>query len=162
MKPTVYVETTVVSYLTARPHRDIIVSAHQQLTREWWEVAPDHFQTVVSDLVLLEASRGDSVAAADRLALLDPLPQIEITSEDRELARKLVEAGAIPAGSADDALHIAVAAANGCDFLVTWNFRHIANPTMKARIADVCRRAGYVSPVICTPEELKEGFDELD
>lgn len=162
MKPSVYIETTVISYLTARPHRDIVVAAHQQVTREWWEGAADRYQLIVSDLVLLEASRGDIVAATERMAVLEPLPQLEITEEDRRLAQRLVDAAAIPATAAEDALHIAVAAANGCDFLVTWNFRHIANPAMKSRIADVCREAGYVSPVICTPEELKEGRDDVD
>ena len=162
MNPSVYVETTVVSYLTARPHRDIVVAAHQQLTREWWDGATDRYQLFISDLVLVEASRGDRVAAAERLAALEPLAQLEITREDQALAKRLVEAAAIPAAAAEDALHIAVAAANGCDFLVTWNFRHIANPAMKNRIADVCRAAGYVSPVICTPEELKEGRDYVD
>ena len=162
MNPSVYVETTVVSYLTARPHRDIVVAAHQQLTREWWSGATDRYQLFISDLVLVEASRGDRAAAAERLAALEPLAQLEITREDQALAKRLVEAAAIPATAAEDALHIAVAAANGCDFLVTWNFRHIANPAMKTRIADVCRAAGYVSPVICTPEELKEGRDYVD
>ncbi len=162
MKPSVYIETTVVSYLTARPHRDIVVAAHQQLTREWWNGAADRYQLFVSDLVLWEASRGDAVAAAERLVAVESLQPLEITGEDQFLAKRLVEAAAIPAAAAEDALHIAVAAANGCDFLVTWNFRHIANPAMKTRIADVCRAAGYVSPVICTPEELKEGRDYVD
>ena len=162
MKPMVYIETTVVSYLTARPHRDIVVSAHQQLTREWWDGAADRYQLVISDLVVNEAGRGDVLAASERLAALKPLPQLEITDEDRVLAKRLLDAGVIPAKVAEDALHIAVAAANGCDFLVTWNFRHIANPTMKSRIADECRNAGYVSPVICTPEELKEDCDHVD
>ncbi len=154
MKPSVYIETTVISYLTARPHRDIVVAGHQQSTRDWWETASDRFELYASDVVLYEASAGDPTAANERLAVLQELPLLGISADARMLAANLVDSGAIPAKAAEDALHIAVAAVSGIQFLVTWNFRHIANATMEAQIAAMCRQAGYEPPVICSPEHL--------
>jgi len=111
---------------------------------------------LASELVVQEASVGDRDAAHDRLVVLDSLTLLEITESARDLARQLVEAAAIPAKAAEDALHLAIAATNGVEYLVTWNCRHLANATMRAKIEVVCRDAGYQPPTICTPEELLE------
>ncbi|MYC68129.1 MAG: type II toxin-antitoxin system VapC family toxin [Acidobacteriia bacterium] len=156
MNPTVYLETSVVSYLTGRPSQDVVTAAYQEITQEWWSRAPDRFSLVTSKLVVTEAVSGDSDAARARLAALETIPLVEVTVEAIELDRELVDRGAVPPGAADDAAHIATAAAHGLDYLVTWNFRHIANATMRPRIEDVCRSSGYEPPVICTPRELME------
>ena len=156
MKPRVYVETSVISYLTAWASRDVVVAGHQQVTRDWWKSSQDRFDVVASELVVQEASAGDLDAAKDRLQVLDMLTLLEITESARDLARQLVVAAAIPAKAAEDALHLAIAATNGIDYLVTWNCRHLANATMRAKIEEVCRDAGYQPPAICTPEELME------
>ena len=156
MKPRVYVETSVVSYLTAWASRDVVVAGHQQVTRDWWKTCQDRFEVLASELVVQEAGVGDSDAARDRLLVLDSLALLEITESARELARQLVVAAAIPAKAAEDALHLAIAATNGVEYLVTWNCRHLANATMRAKIEEVCRDAGYQPPAICTPEELLE------
>ncbi len=156
MKPTVYVETSVVSYLTARPSRDVVVAAYQEVTRDWWHTAPNRFMLYASALVISEARSGDSEAARGRLEVLGTLPLLDATGPAVELTEKLLDEGAVPRTAAEDAAHIAIAAANGVDYLVTWNFRHIANATMRSRIEDVCRRSGYGPPVICTPSELVE------
>ena len=156
MNPTVYVETSVISYLTGQPSQEVVTAAYQEITREWWSMAPDRFSLVTSELVVTEAASGDSDAARARLAALRTIPLVDVTVEAIELNRELVDRGAIPPSAADDAAHIATAAANGLDYLVTWNFRHIANATMRPRIEDVCRSAGYDPPVICTPRELME------
>lgn len=156
MNLTVYVEASVVSYLTARPARDVVVAAYQEITQEWWSRAPSRFSLVTSELVVAEAASGDSDAARARLALLDTIPLIDVTKEAIELNQKLVDLGAVPAKAADDAAHIATAAVNSVGYLATWNFRHIANATMRPRIEEVCRSAGYEPPVICTPSELME------
>jgi len=159
MKPTAYIETTVISYLTAWPSRDVVIAGHQQITREWWQNAVDRFELVASQLVVDEASAGDPDAASERLAALNSVTLLDATDEALELARQLIEAGAIPEKAAEDAAHIAVAVTNGVEFMVTWNCRHIANASMRSRIESVCRNAGYEPAIICTPDELMEPND---
>ncbi len=156
MIPTAYVETSVVSYLTARPSRDVVTAAYQAVTRDWWRLAPDKFQLVASALVISEAGAGDPDAARARLEALESVTLLEATLEAERLAGTLLDSGAIPRRAAGDAAHIAVAAANGADYLVTWNFRHIANAAMRSQIERACRQAGFEPPVICTPNELME------
>jgi predicted nucleic acid-binding protein len=160
MKPRAYVETTVVSYLTARPSRDVVIAAQQQITREWWQSAASRFDLIASELVVQEASAGDPDAAKDRIAVLEDLELLEVTSEIGELAQLLMDSGAIPRKAPEDALHIALAAINGIDYLVTWNCRHIANAALRTLIDEVCLTAGYSPVVICTPQELMETSDE--
>ena len=156
VKPKVYVETSVVSYLTAWPSRDAVVAGHQQVTRDWWQSCEERFEILASELVVQEASAGDELAARERLEVLGRLTLLEITEEARDLARQLVEFAAIPRKAAEDALHLAIAATNGVDYLATWNCRHLANATMREQIEMMCRAAGYRPPFICTPEELLE------
>lgn len=155
-KPVVYVETSVVSYLAARPSRDVVVAAYQQVTREWWRSAPDHFDLVASDLVVAEAGMGDRDAARARLAVLESVTLLEATGDAADLTLALIDSKSVPRNAADDAAHIAIAVTNQVGFLVTWNFRHIANAALRSRIERVCRQAGYTPPVICTPNELME------
>jgi predicted nucleic acid-binding protein len=157
MRSKLYVETSVISYLTARPSRDVISLGHQQLTREWWENAAAEFDLYASRLVVAEAQLGNAEAAAARLALLEPITLLAETADSRTLARQLLAAGGLPVKAASDALHIAIAAVHGMDFLVTWNCRHIANARMIRFVTQTCEGAGYRVPVICTPEELGEG-----
>ncbi len=152
----VYVETTVVSYLTAWPSRDVVIAGHQQITRDWWDIRRHDFQLCVSQLVVSEASAGDAQAAQDRLAVLRSMTVLETTNDALELAKELIRAGALPAKAASDALHIAVAAAHAVPYLVTWNCRHLANATMRPMIEAGCAAKGFKAPIICTPEELLE------
>jgi predicted thioesterase len=155
-KPKVYVETTVISYLTAWPSRDLVVAAHQQITRDWW-ANRDPFELVISDLVMQEASAGDSTAAQDRLKVLATMTLVEVTETAKALARKFIEAGALPVKAANDALHIAAAVTNGVDYFVTWNCRHIANATLLPEIEACCIDAGFRPVRVCTPEQLLGG-----
>ena len=150
----VYIETTIVSYLTARPSRDLIMAAHQQLTQEWWENRRANFDLYTSQFVIQESSTGDAKMAQTRLEALEEIPLLSVTQEAVTLARTLVEKGPIPEKADVDALHIAVAATNGMDYLLTWNCKHIANAEMQIGIGKLCRAAGFEPPVICTPEEL--------
>lgn len=154
MKPRLYLETTVVSYLTARPTRDIVMSARQQLTQEWWDRRRGDFDICISQLVLAEAARGDSAAAGRRLAALREFTVVEFPQPVPKLAEALLNSRLLPANAADDAVHIAVAAVQNVHFLLTWNFRHIANATHAAEIRALVAKLGYTCPVICTPEEL--------
>lgn len=161
-RPRVYVETSIVSYLTPRPARDIVIAGRQQATRDWWETAPTRFDLVISQVVREEAAVGDPEAARARLAALAPLTALAAPVEARELARRLVDASAVPKRAARDATHVAIAAVHGVEFLVTWNFRHMANAVARPRIESVCRRAGVEPPVLCTPEELVDTEVESD
>jgi hypothetical protein len=156
MKPRIYVETSVISYLTARPSRDLIVAAHQEITREWWKTRRGEFSLFYSDAVRAEAAMGDSVAAAERLAILDGLELLEIPPQAMGLANALVEATALPPKARVDALHIAVAAYEQMDFVLTWNFKHIANAQLAGKVRQVCEAHGLACPVLCSPLELME------
>jgi hypothetical protein len=158
-KPAVYLETSVVGYATSRPSRDLIVAGRQQITRDWFARRAEAYDLFVSQLVAGEASGGDEGAARERAGFLRGIARLGITDAAGELADKLVESGAVPQKAAEDALHIAVAAVHGVEYLLTWNCKHIANATMRQTIETVCREAGYEPPVICTPEELLN--DEL-
>ena len=152
MKPRLYLETTIPSYLTSRPSRDLIIAGHQQITKEWWDTGRGSFQIYI--LVLDEARAGDADASRERLNVLRPFPLLDIAPEVTVLAAALVASGKIPRKAASDAAHIAVATVHGMDFLVTWNCVHIANATISKAVASICREYGYECPVICTPEEL--------
>jgi predicted nucleic acid-binding protein len=156
MKPRAYIETTVPSYLTAWPSRDLIRAAHQQITREWW-LGRDALELFTSRLVLEECRAGDSQAALERLAALAGIPLLEQLPEAASLAEALIQMVELPPRAAADALHIALAAIHGMDYLVTWNCTHIANATFRPRIESTCRAQGFEPPVICTPEQLPMG-----
>lgn len=156
MAQRVYLETSVVSYLTARPSRDIVVAGHQQITHEWWETQRENFHLCISQLVFKEASSGDPQAASRRFDILKTMTLLETTGEALELARELVSEGALPPKAANDALHISIAATNGVPFLLTWNCRHLANAAMRPVIDRVCEQMNFAPPIICTPEELLE------
>ncbi len=157
MKQRVYLETTIVSYLTARPSRDLILAAHQEVTRQWWERRRADFEVYVSQLVLDEAGRGDPEAANRRVSLLAGMARLQMTDQAAGLARELIRAHALPREGIEDALHIAVAAVNGMDLLLTWNCRHIANAELAPAIRATIERSGYDPPIICTPDELSGG-----
>jgi predicted nucleic acid-binding protein len=150
----VYLETSVISYLVSRPSRDLVVAAHQQITRQWWEECRESFQLYVSQMVIQEAGSGDPAAAQRRLGELVAIPLLGLTDEAQALARELIENGALPRQAVEDALHIALATVHGMDYLLTWNCRHIANARMREAVVSVCMMRGYEPPVICTPEEL--------
>jgi len=156
MKPRVYLETSIVSYLAARPSRDIIIAAHQELTNEWWENRRKRFDVFVSQLVIQEAKAGDKNAAQKRLDILDQMPLLELNENVISLARILM-AEVMPPKAVEDALHIAVATIHGMDYLLIWNCKHIANAEKEHAIAAVCRSNNFEPPIICTPEELMGG-----
>ena len=160
MRRTAYVETSIISYLAARPSRDLIVAARQQITPTWWQERRPCFDLYVSQVVLDEARAGDPEAAERRMALLAPLPVLDMTPEVAELAAVLIERVPLPPRAGADAAPIAVAAYHGMDFLVTWNSTHIANAELRPRVEQVCRESGHPAPVLCTPDELMGESDD--
>ena len=156
MKSKVYLETTVISYFTAKPSRDIITAAHQQITQEWWETRRKDFDLFISELVEQEASAGDEDAVQRRLIFLKGLPALQVDQAAIDLARFLVSENGLPEKAIGDAIHVAIATINAMDYLLTWNMRHLAKATIRNSITAICRERGYEPPVICTPEELLE------
>ena len=156
MKPKVYIETSIVSYLTAEPSRDLVTAARQQITHDWWTNRRDGFDLYISEFVVSEARLGDAAMARRRLELLAGIPEIELTEETEALAEQLVEKGPLPPKAALDALHISIAVTGGTDYLLTWNFKHLANAIIRRKIESACRQAGYEPCGICTAEELLE------
>ncbi len=154
MKQRVYLETTVISVLAARPSRDLVLAGHQAVTWKWWEQRRDKFEVFVSQPVLDEAGQGDADAARRRREILSTVPLLDVTEESLSLAEALIAKHALPPRSAADALHIAVAAVNGMDYLLTWNCRHIANAELAPAIREMVEDFGYEAPIICTPDEL--------
>ncbi len=155
MKLRVYLETTIVSYLVASPTQDVVQAAHQQVTREWW-ARRERFDLFMSRPVLAEARQGDTTAAARRLDTLAGIPVLSMNRGVTTLARTLIRTGTRPTKARLDAPHVATAAVNGMNYLLTWNLRHLANAAIRGKIEDVCRKAGIQPPIICTPEELME------
>jgi predicted nucleic acid-binding protein len=155
-KRSVYIETSYVSVLTARPSRDLLAAANQAVSAEWWDKRRSEFELLVSELVVAEAEQGNADAARRRLDLIAELPSLEVDAAAADLQAALIAGGALPQGADVDAFHVAVAAVNGVDYLLTWNCRHIANAAMRPRIEQICRNCGFEPPVICTPIELME------
>jgi hypothetical protein len=149
-----YLETSVVSYLTARPSGDIITAAHQLVTSTWWTAHRSRFDLVTSGLVREEAGRGDREAAEKRLAALQGIPIVEITSDATLLARSIVRENLLPERAFPDALHISIAAVHSVEYLLTWNCSHIANAELLPRVTTFVEEAGFNMPFVCTPEEL--------
>ena len=158
MKTKVYLETTVVSYLTGRGTRDLIVAAHQEEARALWPRLTSDFEAYISALVYEEASRGNPEQAQKRLAAIEAFSVLDVDDDAQELASRLLSDKAVPEEFPEDAIHIALAAVNGIDIVLTWNFAHINNPFKKMLIRQAVENAGYRCPEICSPDELMEGI----
>lgn len=152
--PTVYIETTVVSYLRQRPSTEIVIAAHQLLTHRWWSNERTKYELVVSQYVIEEAAAGDPTLAADRLQALNGIPALPDAPEIRQIAAQIMSRAILPRKAEVDALHIATVAHHRIDYLLTWNCRHIANATILPRIHQVLEAMSIPIPMICTPEEL--------
>jgi len=160
MKPSLYIETSVIGYLASWPQENVTIAGHQNTTRVWWLTAAERFDLFVSQLVVRECSEGDSSAVTERLNSIQAIPVLPITSQAESLALALIDGHAVPESQPNDALHIALASAHGVEYLVSWNFRHIVNASLRPAIERICRDCGWNSPIICTPEELLENNDD--
>jgi len=151
---TVYIETSVVSYLRQRPSSQVVMAAHQLLTHKWWDTERTNYELVVSQYVLDEASAGDPALAAERLRALDGIPLLPDAPEIIQIANEIISRAILPAKAQVDALHIATVAHHRIQYLLTWNCKHIANAKILPRVHQVLTDLGVPIPIICTPEEL--------
>ncbi|MBI3117678.1 MAG: type II toxin-antitoxin system VapC family toxin [Candidatus Hydrogenedentes bacterium] len=156
MRTSIYLETSIISYLTARPSADQVTAACQKVTEAWWEKRRKEYALFTSPLVITEVSAGDPEAAARRLEVLRSIPQLHATDSARQLVEILIASGALPYKARADALHIAIATVHRVDYLLTWNCRHIDNPATKPLIRATCEKEGHMCSEICTPLEMME------
>lgn len=152
--PSVYLETSVVGYLASRRSADVVVAGSQQATHDWWTNSRHRFELFISQPVLDECSAGDAVAAAERQVFLQGLPVLPVSLNAIQISQRLLREVPLPKKADIDALHIAIAAEQRIDYLLTWNCKHIANASLRLRIEGVLQRSGLVPPLICTPPEL--------
>ena len=155
MKPKLYVETSIISYLTSRPNRDVVVTANQQLTQEWWENRQD-FDLFISQLVIDEISKGEIEMAKMRLDLVQDIPFVDFNDEAKNLAEEILRQNILPQKATLDVFHIATTTVHKLDFLLTSNCKHIANAFIFRRIEKICLDFGYEPPIVCTPQEILE------
>ncbi len=160
MKPKLYVETSIVSYLTSRPSRDVVINANQQLAQEWWENR-QIFDLFISQLVIDEVSKGDRVFAQKRLDLIQNIPFIDFNDEAKDLAKEILRQNVLPPKATLDVFHIATTAVHKIDFLLTLNCKHIANAFIFRRIEKICVEFDYEAPIVCTPQEILEKENEI-
>jgi hypothetical protein len=157
MSETVYIETSILGYLTARPSRDIVVAANIQITREWWDTRRSDFQLYSSQAVVKETSQGDAAIASQRLEILRNFSLLDLNQSVLDLAEQFLSRSNLPAKADVDAVHIAAATVHGMDYLLTWNCKHIANAQIQGKLAEISLDFGYELPILCTPYELLEG-----
>ena len=157
MSESVYIETSILGYLTARPSRDIVVAANIEVTKEWWNTRRGDFQLYSSQAVVKETSQGDVVIASQRLEILANLSLLDLNQAVLDLAEQFLERSNLPAKADIDAVHIATATVHGMDYLLTWNCKHIANAQIQGKLAEISLDFGYELPILCTPYELLGG-----
>ena len=156
MSSTVYIETSIIGYLTSRPSRDLITAANQRLTHDWWNEYRENFDIFISQFVIDECAVGDAIAIKERLEMISDIRQLDVTEAVEDFAEVLVQQVPLPQKAEVDALHIAIATVHGMAHLLTWNCTHIANAILRPQIETICRTFGYEPPTICTPQELME------
>ena len=153
-KPTVYIETSIISFLTSRPSHDLSMSWHQKTTREWWETCRENYHLHISDAVYDEIAMGDILASRLRIDAVEGIDVLVSTPDIKNLAQELMKSHTLPPKAATDALHIALAAYYGMDFLLTWNCKHIANPNFERTFRNIISQKGFKYPVITTPDHF--------
>ncbi len=159
----IYIESTIPSYVVARPARDLLQAARQQITKDWWDLKRHEHELFIGRLVLDEIGFGEPQMARRRLELVADLALLQATREVRELTRTIMGSRLLPAKAVGDASHIALAIHHKMDILLTWNCRHIANAFILGRLRRLVEAAGYATPTICTPEELlQQTYEQSD
>lgn len=154
MSETVYIETSILGYLTARSTKNLIIAGNIEITRDWWELRRSAFTLYISQVVLDEVSQGDAEIAAQRLEVARGIPLLEVTEAVENLAAQFMARSNLPSKASDDAIHIALATVNRLDYLLTWNCKHIANAQIQKKLLEICSTSEYTLPIICTPYEL--------
>lgn len=154
MSETVYIETSIVGYLTARSTKNLILAANMEITKDWWEFRRNAFILYTSEAVIDEVAQGDAEIAAQRLEILRDFPLLALNQAVQGLAAQFLARSSMPPKAKVDAVHIAAATVHSMDYLLTWNCKHIANAQIQGKLAEISLDFGYVLPILCTPNEL--------
>ncbi|MBD2605221.1 type II toxin-antitoxin system VapC family toxin [Scytonema hofmannii FACHB-248] len=154
MSESVYIDTSILGYLTARATKNLIIAANIEITRDWWESRRNDFALYISQVVLDEVAKGDAQIAIKRLELIQNLPLLKLNQDVKNLAAQFLLKSNLPLKASDDATHIAIATVYGLDYLLTWNCKHIANAQIQKKLSQISTEFGYELPIICTPYEL--------
>jgi predicted nucleic acid-binding protein len=154
MKPSVYLETSFISYLTGPFSQNMLVATHQHITREWWKSHRLAFELFISPWVIEEVSQGNATQSAKRLAMVKEITPLVSSREVVELANAFLQAQVVPSKATDDAYHIAIATVHQMNYLLTWNCKHIANTVVQPKLHQISLKRGYELPILCTPYEL--------
>jgi hypothetical protein len=154
LKPTVYVETSVIGYYTARPSRDIVILAHQEITRQWWPHASDQFELAVSDVVQEEITHDDGQSVDERLRIIEGLRRLPLSAKAKEVAKRYLAELSLPQSAVKAAAHLAIASVEAADYLVTWNCKHIGNALLRRRLGEINQSLALPTPIVCTPEAM--------
>jgi predicted nucleic acid-binding protein len=157
MKESVYIETSIISYLCSRPSRDLVIAANQEVTREWWDQRRGMYDLYISDYVISEIAAGDESAASRRLALVDGIPLLDANDEVIRLTEDIMRSLKLPSQLEADMEHVAIASVHGMDYVLTLNMTHIANPHWQALLEKAITDGGYNMPLMCVPQALLEG-----
>jgi predicted nucleic acid-binding protein len=158
---TVYIETSVIGYLTARSTKNLIIAGNIETTRDWWQNRRSEFALYISQVVVDEVAKGDTEIALKRLEILSGLPLVELNQAVRNLSAQFLMRSNLPPKASDDAVHIAAATVHGLDYLLTWNCKHIANAQIQRKLAEISLDLGYELPIICTPYELLGDYNDV-
>ena len=150
----IYIESTIPSYVVARPARDLLQAARQQLTIDGWDLKRAKHELFTSQVVLDEITNGEAAMAQQRLDVMAEIRLVDLTDEANALTKEILASGLLPADADRDAAHIALATVHEMDILLSWNCRHIANAAIQARLRRLAEKSGYALPVLCTPDEL--------
>ncbi len=150
----IYIESTIPSYVVARPARDLLQAARQQMTKDWWDLKSSQHELFTSQIVLDEITNGETAMATQRLDVMAQIKLLDLTDEAKALTKDLLGSGLLPADADRDAAHIALATVHEMDILLTWNCRHIANAAIQARLRRLVEKSDFALPVLCTPDEL--------
>jgi predicted nucleic acid-binding protein len=151
---TIYIETSVIGYLTARSTKNLIIAANIETTRDWWESRRNDFILYTSEAVLDEVANGDATIATQRLEILQDFSLLALNQAVQNLAIQFLTRSNLPPKAKVDAIHIAAATVHGMDYLLTWNCKHIANAQIQGKLAEISLDFGYELPILCTPNEL--------
>ena len=150
----IYIESTIPSYVVARPARDLLQAARQQTSKDWWELKRQQHELFTSEIVLAEIGEGEAAMAQQRLEVMDGIKILRLTDDTEALTQRILESGLLPPDADRDAAHIALATISEMDILLSWNCRHIANASIQARLRRLAGEMGLALPVLCTPDEM--------
>jgi len=156
----VYIETTVISYLISRASTSLKLASEQLITQEWWQEVLPKMKPYISTFVVDEISLGDKSQALKRIEAVSRFEVLQETPEVKTLANLYLKELAIPAKSKVDAFHLAMASIFEIDFMVSWNCKHIANPFFQKKIESINNSFNLITPVICTPREMSGEYNE--